>query len=436
MCSPARSPTCEVLLAATTDADVRLKKKPASKPRQLAFLDHPLADYFMLLGVVLTLLIFGLTMVFSASSVESIAAFGSAYGQFLRQAIIAAVGLPIMFWLSRRPARFFFRIAPLALVLAIILLFLVLVPGIGHNVGGQQNWIALPGGMTLQPSEFGKLALILWSARTLAAKPALHDWKSVTLPFLPVALFVVFLVLLERDVGTALVFIPIIAVLLLMVGVPWQFFALGGGLVVAAVAVLSVTASYRMQRFQIWLNPELDPMGAGWQPIHGRMALATGGWWGVGLGASREKWGALPEAHNDFIFAIIGEELGLMGTVMVLGLFGLLGLIILRIARRANDNFISFACYGIFAWVMCQAIINIGAVIGLLPLTGVPLPMISYGGSSLLFMLATMGVLLAFARSEPQAAAMIRARRAEKRRDAKPGRRRRRRTKVTAEEAV
>lgn len=161
-------------------------------------------------------------------------------------------------------------------------------------------------------------------------------------------------------------------------------------------------------------------MGAGWQVIHGRMALGTGGWWGVGLGASREKWGALPEAHNDFIFAVIGEELGLLGTLCVLILFATFGLVSIRIARRTESLFVRLATMGIVAWIGTQALINIGAVIGLLPVTGVPLPLVSYGGSSLILALTAAGVLLAFARSEPRAAALIRARRADDRRRERP----------------
>lgn len=356
-------------------------------------------------------------MVYSASSVESLAAGGSTFDQFQTQGIVALVGIPLMLWLSRRPIRFFERISPLALLASLVLLVAVLVPGIGVNIGGQQNWIGLPGGMSLQPSEFAKLALILWSARILSMRAdRLTDWKQLTIPFLPVSFFVMALILLEGDVGTTLVFMPIVAMMLFAVGVPMRFFAAAGALGLALIAFMSVTEGYRMQRFMVWLDPEADPTGAGWQIIHGRMALATGGWWGVGLGASREKWGALPEAHNDFILAIIGEELGLFGTLLVLGLIAILGLVTLRIARRTPSLFVRLTALGIFAWVTVQSIINIGAVIGIMPITGVPLPLVSYGGSSLLFVLAAMGVLLACARSEPAAAAMIRARKAERRR--------------------
>ena len=395
---------------------------------RLSFLDHPMADYTLLLGATLVLLCLGLVMVLSASSVESFAAGGSSFSQVEKQALFAAIGLGVMIWLSRRPVAFFYRVAPMLLGLSFVLLVLVLVPGIGINVGGQQNWIGLPGGFSLQPSEIGKLALILWCARILTQRQdRLADWKELTLPLIPVSVGMVGLVLLEGDVGTALVIMPIVAMMLFISGVPLKFFGLLGGAGLAVIALMALTEGYRMQRFQTWLNPEADPTGAGWQIIHGHMALATGGWWGVGLGASREKWGNLPEAHNDFIFAIIGEELGLMGTLSVLALFGLLGLIAVRIARRTDQIFIRLATMGIVAWIFTQALINIGAVIGAMPITGVPLPLVSYGGSSLVLVLSAIGVLLAFARNEPQAAELLRQRRITSRRA-----RRRKRNSATA----
>lgn len=377
--------------------------------RRLAFLDHPLADYTLLLGATAALLTLGLVMVFSASAVESYADSGSIFSQFQKQAMFATLGVPIMLWLSRRPLHFFVRIAPLAMLASLVLLVLVLVPGIGINVNGQQNWIGLPGGFSLQPSEIAKLGLILWSARILSMRAgSLDNWREVTLPFLPMAAGVVVLVLLEGDVGTALVFMPIVAMMLFIVGLPIRFFLAIGAGALALIAFMSVTEGYRMQRFATWLNPEADPDGAGWQIIHGHMALATGGWWGVGLGASREKWGALPEAHNDFIFAVIGEELGMVGTLLVLSLFTLIGLVAVRVARRTHSLFVRLATMGIVAWIITQAVINIGAVIGIMPVTGVPLPFVSYGGSSLVLALSAVGVLLAFSRQEPAAAALIR----------------------------
>jgi cell division protein FtsW len=385
--------------------------------RRLAFLEHPLADYTLLLIITVALLGIGLVMVFSASAVDSIAGGGTIFSQFQKQLFAAVLGVPAMLWLSRQPLHFFVRAAPLLMTVALILLVLVLIPGIGVNVGGQQNWIRMPGGFNLQPSEIAKLALALWGARLLSMRSGSWDnWKAVTLPFLPMSALIIVLVLLEGDVGTALVFMPMVGMMLLIVGVPLRLFVGVGSALLLVIAYMSLTEGYRMQRFATWLNPEADPEGAGWQVIHGRMALATGGWWGVGLGASREKWGSLPEAHNDFIFAIIGEELGLVGTMLVMLLFLFFGLVGIRVARRTHSLFVRLATVAIVAWIVTQSMINIGAVIGTMPVTGVPLPLVSYGGTSLLFTLCALGVLLAFARQEPAAAAVIRARSLQRRR--------------------
>jgi cell division protein FtsW len=222
-----------------------------------------------------------------------------------------------------------------------------------------------------------------------------------------VAFAVIALVLVGGDLGTALVLMAIVAVLLLVAGAPMRLFGLLGVGALGLIAVMSVTAPHRIRRFQYWLNPESDPLGAGWQALHGKYALASGGWWGLGLGASREKWGNLPEAHTDFIFAVVGEELGLLGTVTVLLLFAALVTGGLRIAMRARDPFTRYAAAGVTGWIAFQALVNVGAVLGILPITGVPLPLLSYGGSALLPLLAAIGMLLSFARAEPAAAAVL-----------------------------
>ena len=268
----------EDLSSTGTSRRRRRSREGAEAERKLSFLDHPLADYTLLLIIILALLGLGLVMVFSASSVESIADSGSIFSQFQKQFLAALIGVPAMLWLSRRPLHFYVRAAPILMMVALILLVLVLIPGIGVNVGGQQNWIRMPGGFNLQPSEIAKLALALWGARLLSMRSGSWDnWRAVTLPFLPMAGLVVVLVLLEGDVGTALVFMPMIAAMLLMVGIPFRFFIAIGSALLLLIAYMSLTEGYRMQRFATWLDPEADPTGAGWQVIHGRMALATGG---------------------------------------------------------------------------------------------------------------------------------------------------------------
>ncbi len=362
---------------------------------------HPMAPYHLILGAAMLLLVLGLVMVLSSSSVESYEIHDSAFTLFSRQAIFAVIGVVAMLVISRLPISLFRRFALAFLVASILLLLLTFVPGIGVGVYGQRNWIRLFGPFRLQPSEFAKLALILWSADLFARREVyLNQWRALLVPFLPVAAVVMGLVVLQGDLGTAIVISVIVAGLLFVVGAPMRIFVAFGALGLAGIAALSLTVGYRMKRFTAWLNPEADLDGAGWQLTQGKVALGTGGWWGVGLGGSREKWGALPEAHTDFIYPVIGEELGLFGALTVLGLFAAITIFALRMAIRTSDSFVRISCVGIVAWIIGQALINLGAVLQLIPITGVPLPLISYGGSSLLPSLMAVGVLLAFARQE------------------------------------
>ncbi len=362
---------------------------------------HPMAPYYLILGAAMLLLLLGLVMVLSSSSVESYETHESAFTLFTRQMMFAAIGVGLMLVISKMPVSLFRRFALAFLVLSILLLVLTFVPGVGVGVYGQRNWIRLFGPFRLQPSEFAKLALILWSADLFARRgPLVSQWRHLFLPFLPVAGLVVGLVVLEGDLGTAIILSIVVAGLLFVVGAPLRIFAGLGALGLAGIAAMSVTSGYRMQRFSAWLSPEDDPLGSGHQLIQSKVALGTGGWWGVGLGSSREKWGALPEAHTDFIFPVIGEELGLFGALTVLGLFAAITVFALRMAIRTSDAFVRITCAGIVAWLAGQALVNLGAVLQLLPITGVPLPFISYGGSSLLPSLMAIGVLLTFARRE------------------------------------
>jgi cell division protein FtsW len=365
-----------------------------------------MAPYYLLLGSSMLLLALGLIMVLSSSTVESYDAFGSVFTLFTRQAIFAVVGVIAMLVIARLPVAFIRRFAFAFLVLSIILLLLVFVPGIGVSVNGQRNWINFIGPFRLQPSEFAKLALVLWAADTFARKDAVLDqWRELAWPFLGVAGLLIGLVVLEGDLGTAIIMAIIVAGLLFVVGAPMRIFVALGAVGVLGIAALSLTAGYRVRRFTAWLHPEGDLDGAGWQLIQGKYALGTGGWWGVGLGGSREKWGALPEAHTDFIFPVIGEELGLLGALTVVGLFAAITVFTLRMAIRTPDLYVRVACVGIVAWLIGQAMVNLGAVLQLLPITGVPLPFVSYGGSSLLPSLMAIGVLLGFAKREARIAA-------------------------------
>jgi cell division protein FtsW len=287
-------------------------------------------------------------------------------------------------------------------VLGVALVLQTLVLFVGTNVKGNQNWLRL-GPVGIQPSELVKLGLVLFGGFILAKKKdSLTQVMHVAIPYLfPAGALALGLVVLGGDLGTGIVIAAIIAATLYAAGIPGKWFAAVGGAALVAATYLIVTSPHRLSRFDVWLGRDTDPFGAARQPMQGRFALAEGGWWGLGLGASREKWQWLSEPHNDFIFAIIGEELGLPGTLMVLALFGALAYACYRIVVRSSDLFVRLATAGIMGWLIVQALVNIGSVIGLVPVVGVPLPLVSSGGSSLVTTMGALGILMSFARSEP-----------------------------------
>jgi cell division protein FtsW len=365
-----------------------------------ARLEHPMVHYQILLGATGFLLALGIVMVASASSVFSYQQNnGNSWALATRQLIFAAIGVFLMMAVSKMHVDSIRRWAPLFMAVVGVLLVAVLV--IGTAVHGQKNWIDFGGPFRIQPSEFAKLAIVMWGADILDRKYHLLEQRNhLLIPVLPVCVTVLLLVVLQGDLGTAMVMMPITASLLYFVGAPRKWFLIMGAAGLAAIAALSIAAPYRMARFTSWLDPYADAQGTGFQVIHGQQALGSGGWWGVGLGGSREKWGTLPEAHTDFIYAVLGEELGIIGTIMVLVIFTAIAIVGLRIARGTNEAFIQIASLGIVAWIVTQALVNIGAVLGILPITGVPLPLVSYGGSSLIPTLLAMGILMAFAKHE------------------------------------
>lgn len=395
-------------MSQTTSADtVDAGRRRAGRLALLA--EHPLSTYYLLLGTTLLLVALGLIMVLSASSIESFKVFGSAYTIVQRQALFAVLGVVAMMFAARTSPQFWRGFAPILLVSAFVLLVAVLV--VGREVAGQRNWIEIAGPFRLQPSEIAKLALAVWGATLLSRRSdRLDSWRPLLMPLLPVSAAMILLVLAEGDFGNALMLAAITAGILFAAGAPLRLFAVLASIGAVGVVVLTLAAPYRMQRFTSWLNPGDDPLGFGWQVTQGQYALGTGGFWGVGLGASREKWGSLPEAHTDFIFAVVGEELGLVGTLTVLLLFGLLAFAIFRLSRTTRDPFTRLAAGGIGAWIVMQAVVNIGAVLGVLPITGVPLPLVSYGGSSLVPTLVALGMLMALAKAEPDARRALRRR--------------------------
>jgi len=372
-----------------------------------ARLESPLAPYYLVLGSTVALVVVGLVMVLSSSSVESLkdTNLHSSYAVFVKQALFAAIGAPAAWIASRIPVSGWERLAwPLAVG---SVLLLCLVPFIGTSIGGNQNWIVV-GGFTLQPSELAKLALLVWAAAVLSAKQhLLHQVPHALVPVVPGAGLMVLLVLLGNDLGTSMILMAVLFGVLFVGGAPLRAFATTfvGGL--AVVAVLVAVSPNRLGRIGSWLGMDGGTAGGyfsdAWQSTHSTFALATGGWWGVGLGASKEKWLWLPEAHNDFIFAIIGEELGLPGTIAVLALFAMLGVGLLRLVQTSEDLFVKIATGGVLLWVVGQAAVNIGAVLGMLPVIGVPLPLVSSGGSALVTTMVALGMVLGFARRVPGA---------------------------------
>jgi cell division protein FtsW len=366
--------------------------------------ESPVTTYYLLVGVTAALVVFGLIMVLSASAIVSIQETkgASAYSIFISQAVFATIGAVALTVASRLPMRSWKALAFPILFVGVALQVLVLFTGTAVN--GNQNWLKV-GPITVQPSEIIKLGLVLTGAVVLSKKRQhLHSFAHVVVPYLvPIVAVGVGAVALGHDLGTVLILGAIVAGVLFAAGVPLRWFAFAGVPFIGGVLWFVLSSANRLSRFDVWLGRDTDEFGTARQPIHGRYALADGGWLGVGLGQSREKWGLLSEPHNDFIFAIIGEELGLPGSLGVLALFAALALACYRLVTRTDDFFVRVATAGIMTWIIIQAVINIGAVINLLPVIGVPLPLVSSGGSALITTMFALGILLSFARPSPAA---------------------------------
>ena len=357
-------------------------------------------NYFLLAGTTLFLVIFGLVMVLSASSVEETSSGNDAFRVFARQGMFAVIGIPLMLIASRLPARFWKRWAWPALLVGGGLQLLIFVPGLGLDHGGNQNWLYI-GSLTVQPSEFVKIALVVWLGWVLAKKQdLLGDWKHVFLPIAPVAGAAIGFVLLGSDLGTAFIMLAIVLSCLFFAGVRLKFLLVTVLAIAVVGFVLAQASLSRVERITVWMQgcTADDYAGYCWQTLHAQWALASGGLFGVGLGNSKAKWNWLPEADNDFIFAVIGEELGLVGAVVVLVLFIVLAIAFVRIIRATRDTFVRVVTAGVMVWVIGQAFVNIAVVLGVLPVLGVPLPLISAGGSALIATLGAIGIVLSFAR--------------------------------------
>jgi cell division protein FtsW len=361
--------------------------------------------FFLLLGTTLFLVAFGLVMVLSSSSVEDGASAGhDFFSSFTRQGLYALIGVPLLLIASRMPIVFWKRWAWPAVIATSVLQLLVFAPGLSYAFQGNQNWIRI-GSFTAQPSELVKLALILWVSWILARKRnLLDDWKHVFLPIAPVVGVAIGLVLLGKDLGTAIIMGMIVLGCLFYAGVRLRI--IGVALLVAGSIGLIFTqvGSSRTSRIGAFLSGcrrASDYRIDCWQTVHAWWGIASGGVFGSGLGESKVKWSWLPDADTDFIFAIIGDELGLIGAVLVLVLFIVLTIAFIRVIRTSTDPFAKIVTSGIMIWLIGQAFVNIAVVLGLLPVLGVPLPLISAGGSSLIASLVGIGVVLSFARHQP-----------------------------------
>jgi cell division protein FtsW len=348
----------------------------------------------MLIGATAFLTTGGLIMVLSASSVSAYAQYGSSFLFFQRQAAYAVVGAVALLVTSRMRYEAWQRLAVPFLGFTVVLLALVLHPTAGVEAYGSSRWIWL-GPVTIQPSELAKLALVVFVATVLARKWSRMDEPThFALPLLPVAVLVCGMVILQPDLGTAVILAGSVFLLVFAAGVRLRYLAAVGVLGGAIGFTLIMAEGYRRARFLSFLHPWADAKNTGYQLVQSLIALGSGGWLGVGLGTSRQKWMYVPNAHTDFIFAILGEELGLIGEIVVLVAFGVLIYAGIRIAARAPDVFGRLLASGIVSWFGLQIVVNLGAVTGLLPITGVPLPMLSYGGSSLVVSLAAVGILV------------------------------------------
>ncbi len=395
----------------TAAVQTQAGKKPRfGPPKHLgAWLARPMTSFHLMVSVAALLTTLGLIMVLSASGVRSYGADGSPWAIFTRQVMWAGVGLFACWFALRLPVRFIRRMAFPAFAVTIVLLVLVLIPGIGQVANGTRGWFVV-GGLSMQPSELTKIAFVIWGAHLLATRRMERaSLREMLIPLIPAAVIALALIVSQPDLGQTVSLGIILLALLWFAGLPLKVFVSSLLATVSAAAVLAVSAGYRSSRVQSWLDPSADAQGAGYQARQAKFALANGGVFGDGLGQGTAKYNYLPNAHNDFIFAIIGEELGFIGAFGLLCLFGLFAYTGMRIAKRSADPFLRLLTATATAWVIGQVFINVGYVIGLLPVTGIQLPLISAGGTSTATTLFIIGLMANAARHERDAVAALRA---------------------------
>jgi cell division protein FtsW len=373
----------------------RTKKKPPAPP----------LEYSLLLTATLCLLAFGAVMVFSASSARSLLNHGGSGFYYLERTLIfGAIGLVVMRLAAVRGVAAVKTLTPLILGVAMFLLFAVLLPGVGSTVNGSQRWIGA-GLLQFQPSELAKLALVLYGAFLLSKEPKRAKTLGGLGPYLMIVGLALLLITKEPDLGTSIVASIAVCCVLFLGGVKARTLA-PVGIAIAVIGIgMVATHPYQEARLTGFLHPNSDTGGSGFQAKQATIAVGSGGIFGVGLGESVQKASYLPEAHTDMVAAVIGEELGLAGMIVLIGLFGMFGYAGLRAAHRARDRFSKLLAAGLTSLILAQAALNLFAVLGLAPLTGVPLPFVSYGGTSLVMTLAAAGLILNVARRPARASA-------------------------------
>lgn len=355
---------------------------------------------FVLFLSVLFLSIFGVIMIYSASYVWAEYKFDDPFKFLKNQSIFLCLGVFLLYFISKIDSIYYFKKANFLFMSCLILMILVLIPGIGTVRNGSRSWFGI-GSFGVQPSEFMKLSLIIFTAKYLCVKEKdLQNVKKGVLPILGIVMLVFGLIMLQPDFGTGVILVMSIIGMLFVGGVNFKFFLKLGIMGIAGIAILILSAPYRLKRILSFLNPWEDPLGSGFQIIQSLYAIGPGGLFGMGLGGSRQKHFYLPEPQTDFIFSIISEEFGFMG-ILIVAIFFLT--IIIRgfcIAKRAPDLFSKYICFGITFSLAFQALLNLMVVVGLIPVTGVTLPFLSYGGSSLLISMASMGIVLNVSRKQ------------------------------------
>jgi len=386
---------------------VSVEKAP--RTRFGAWLGRPMTSFHLIIAVAALLVTLGLTMVLSASGVYSYDTDGSPWMVFARQVLWTFVGLFAFYVAMRMPVSVMRRLAFSGFAVTIVLLVLVLIPGIGKVANGSRGWFVIAG-FSMQPSELAKIAFLLWGAHLLATRRMERaSLREMLIPLVPAAVVALALIVAQPDLGQTVSLGIILLGLLWYAGLPLRVFVSSLLAVMLSAAALAMAEGYRSDRVMSWLNPGADSQGSGYQARQARFALANGGIFGDGLGQGTAKWNYLPNAHNDFIFAIIGEELGFVGAAGLLCLFGLFAYTGMRIARRSADPFLRLLTATATLWVMGQVFINVGYVVGLLPVTGLQLPLISAGGTSTATTLLMVGIMANAARHEPEAVAALRA---------------------------